>query len=64
MEEINYEKQMLLDYEIDMQDDYKSWKEAEKELEDAKKWLEKMIYNYAESTVRYYQLKNKNNETL
>jgi hypothetical protein len=49
----------LLGYEEDMQDDYKSWQDAEKEIEGAIAWRDKMALNYANSAVRYYKHKNK-----
>ena len=48
----------LKGYEEDMQDDYKSWQEAEKEIKEAIEWRNKMALNYANSTVKYYNYKN------
>lgn len=48
----------LKDYEEDMNDDYKSWQDAEEEIKTAIKWRDKMALNYAQSTVKYYNYKN------
>jgi uncharacterized protein Usg len=42
----------------DMNDDLKSWKEAEAQLIEAKEWRDKMALNYANSVVKFYNAKN------
>ena len=49
----------LHDLEIDMNDDYIVWQQAEKEIESAIEWRNKMALNYANATVRCYKHKNK-----
>lgn len=46
----------LKDLEESMRDDYKSWKDAEDEVSNAIKWKNKMALNYANSSVKYYEL--------
>jgi hypothetical protein len=41
-----------------MNDDYKSWQNAEKEIISAKEWRDKMALNYAHSVVKFYNTKN------
>ena len=48
----------LKELEADMNDDYKSWQNAEKEILNAKEWRDKMALNYAQSAVRYFNEKN------
>ena len=57
-DEIEYRKGCLEDLKVDMDDDYRSWQEAEEGIKDAKTWRDKMALNYAESTVKYYNYKN------
>lgn len=57
-EEELYKQERLEDLKIDMLDDEKSWKEAEKQLIDDKEWRDKMALRYAESAVKYYTYKN------
>jgi hypothetical protein len=52
------EKNRLEEYEADMLDDFKSWKQAEIEIKDAEEWLKKMALRYAESAVKYYNYLN------
>lgn len=52
----------LKDLKTDMEDDYKIWQQAEKDVKDAIEWRDKKALNYAESTVKYYNYKEKINE--
>lgn len=51
--------EVLKEYEEDMKDDFKSWQDAEEEIKDAIKWRDKMALNYAQSSIRYYNYKNR-----
>ena len=57
-EEEIFREERLADLELDMNDDNKSWVEAEKQLIEAKEWRDKMALRYAESSVKYYNYKN------
>ena len=58
MDEFEKNKQERLEwYSEDMNDDYKSWQEAEKQMVEAKEWRDKMALNYANSAVKYYNYK-------
>jgi len=48
----------LKELEADMNDDYKSWQEAEQVIKDDIEWRNKMALRYAESVVKYYNAKN------
>ena len=56
--ETEYRKGHLEDLKVDMDDDYRSWQEAEQGMKDAKIWRDKMSLNYAKSTVEYYNFFN------
>lgn len=45
-------------YEEDMNDDYKSWEDAEIEIKDAIQNRDRLALNYANSAVKYYNYKN------
>lgn len=42
-------------YEDDVEDDRKALEQAEKEVMEATKWLEKMRFNYARSIIKLYE---------
>jgi ribosomal protein S13 len=50
-------KEEIKEYEDCMNDDYKSWQDAENEIKNAIKWRDKKALWYAESTVKYYNAK-------
>lgn len=57
IEDKKWVKEHLESLEEDCDDNLKSMDGAFKELEDAKKWLDKMKLNYAESIIRLYKFK-------
>ena len=57
-EEEIYRGEKLADLLTDMQDDYKSWQQAEKEVLDAIEWRNKRAMDYAKTAVKYYTEKN------
>jgi len=52
-----YQIERLKDLEEDMNDDYKSWQEAEKEILSSIEWRNKMSLNYAKSAIKFYDYK-------
>lgn len=47
----------IKEYEKDMNDNYRQWKDAEKEIAEAIDWRNKKALWYAESAVKYYNAK-------
>ena len=47
----------LKELEADMNDDYTSWQQAEKEIKEAIEWRNKRALNYAQSVVKFYNAK-------
>ena len=47
----------LKELEADMNDDYTSWQQAEKEILNAIKWRDKKALYYAQSVVKFYNAK-------
>lgn len=56
-EQEQWNKEHLESLEEDMNDDYKSWQEAEKEIKETIEWRDKQALRYAMSTVKYYNYK-------
>ena len=56
--ETEFRKGHLEDLKADMDDDCRSWQEAEQGIKDAKIWRDKMSLNYAKSAVEYYNFFN------
>ena len=57
IKEKNWVKEYIESLEEDVEDNQKALDGAFKELDDAKKWLDKMKLNYAESIIRLYKFK-------
>lgn len=53
------DREWLESLEQDMNDDWKSWQDAEKEIISAKEWRDKRALNYANSATKYFTFKNK-----
>lgn len=61
MENTKDEQEKLESLKNDMEDDYESWQQAEKEIKDSIKWRDQRALKYAESAIKYYNLLNKLN---